>query len=768
VKSRGEASQKRPAHRLRILLWAMIFSLICGVIEFGEPLEDLWRGARNWIVPRPADGRVVVVALDDDTIKAYGTERFSRREDAKLIDNLFAKGARRVFFDRPYGEASDPEGDDAFAAALARHKGKVYLGAVQLPDIKSGRKMTMLPNMKFRQSAIMASLNGFLTPFRLSAKFPYASNINGQVIPSISSEISGVKGPVEVLFRPDWSIQISTIPTFSLLKVVQGKIPENGVRGKDILVGITSMRGNDYHRVMGQGWQYGVYFHAIGAQTLREGNPTKAGWVPAYLIFLLGALFILFSPSAAMRRVFIAVGLMVLVGGPFVCDYFMVDADFIPSLLLFGIVAYRSATLHAIRRGKVHNETTDLPTLAMLQETEQASHFPIIVMKISNYAEIYASFDEDIEAQLMRAIIDRIELTGPNPTFYQGENQLCWLGPDIPTWEMEDHLRGLARLIETSVSIEHRRIDLELVFGIDDERERPVKRRIASAEMAARDASRRRLIVSTYNRNAQVQTEWHLSIIGEMEDAIQSGDIWVAYQPQLDMRQSRICGAEALVRWNHPKRGTIPTDEFILAAESHNRIERLTAHVMRTAMQDCLTIIRFDPEFKIAVNISAILLNDIADFSLFVRDLADQTQFPLQNLSLEVTETAQIIDDKRGVQALTELAGYGVTIAIDDYGTGNASLSYLRDFPANEIKIDRSFITNITTDSGDALMVESTIALIHGLNKLVIAEGIEDEATLALLGKFGCDIAQGYLIGKPRSFADLLHQLTRNDRAKAG
>lgn len=758
-------SSRRGTTRLRIFVWALLITGACGMVAFGEPAEDVWLGMRNVIRSRPADGKITIVGLDEATFRHFGTETFSQTNDAALIDNLFAAGAKRVFFDRTYANPTERIGDKAFVAALDRHAGKVFLGTIKMPDPSTGLETIIVPHQSFSAHARLATLNGHITPFQLSAKLPYESKIGDQSVPSISAEISGVSGTAD-FYRPDFSIQMRSIPTVSFLDVINGKLKPDQLAGKDVIVGPTSPRSHDYQRIVGQAWMPAVYFHAVGAQTLREGPPRDLGWIPPYLVAIALAIAMLAANSRRQRQIIIASGSGGIVVLPFIGDALLLSADYLPAAALFVTVAYRMTTLSEIRHNRDHNIDTDLPTLAKMTEAANAKEHPIVAMQIRNYAAISASFDRDIDAELMQAIIERIAFTEGRPTFHQGEQQLCWLAPDIAINTLEDHLAGLARVLETSVRLGDRKVDLRLAFGIDNQRERPTKTRLASALMAAESAAAEQTLVATYQSDQHDRQSWQLSILGEMDAAIEANEIWVAYQPQLDLRSGHIIGAEALVRWSHPTRGMIPPDEFVKAAEENNRTERLTTFVLATSMQQCRSLTLDGQGFRVAVNISAVLLGNRTDFADYIRAIAATNRFPLDALTLEITETAQIRDAEAAKAALLELAADGVTVAIDDYGTGNASLGYLRSFPASEIKIDKSFIAGMARNARDALLVESTIAMTHKLQKIVVAEGVEDRKTRKMLQEYGCNIIQGYHVGKPQP-VDTLYQLVAKQR-KAG
>jgi EAL domain-containing protein (putative c-di-GMP-specific phosphodiesterase class I) len=243
-------------------------------------------------------------------------------------------------------------------------------------------------------------------------------------------------------------------------------------------------------------------------------------------------------------------------------------------------------------------------------------------------------------------------------------------------------------------------------------------------------------------------------LLGELDSAMAGGQLWNAYQPKLDLRTGAIVGAEALVRWAHPKRGPIGPDSFIPAIEGAGRIRDLTAHVLQQALEDALHWSESGHPIGVAVNVSATLLADHE----FIETVGAILQgHPLANdrVTIEVTETAAMTSPDRAIAALESWRSLGVGISIDDYGTGQSSLNYLQKLPATELKIDKSFVQAIATDSRNAIMVRSTIGLAHELGMTTVAEGIEDADCLRLLAEMGCDTAQGYHVGHPMSAADM-------------
>ncbi len=242
--------------------------------------------------------------------------------------------------------------------------------------------------------------------------------------------------------------------------------------------------------------------------------------------------------------------------------------------------------------------------------------------------------------------------------------------------------------------------------------------------------------------------------------------MWLAYQPKLDLRTRQTIGAEALARWTHPEKGPISPTEFITAAEQSDRIEKLTDFVLDQAISATAQLARKGYDFGIAVNLSARMLND-RRLPERVAAVLGRHGLSAEKLTLELTETAEISGSGNGIDLLARLRELGVRIAIDDYGTGLSTLDYLKKMPASEIKIDQSFIKTMRDNRSDLIMVQSTIALAHSLGRSVVAEGVEDPQTLEQLRQMDCDIAQGFIVGRPMSFDELVRRMNSERKRNA-
>lgn len=234
----------------------------------------------------------------------------------------------------------------------------------------------------------------------------------------------------------------------------------------------------------------------------------------------------------------------------------------------------------------------------------------------------------------------------------------------------------------------------------------------------------------------------------ELDLAIGRGELVLFYQPKVHARRQEITSAEALIRWQHPNRGLILPGDFIPVAEQAQLIRRLTLWTIEQAIVDAGRLRDAGYDLRVFVNISGQLLSD----DLFVANACRMVAGSDAALGFEVTETSVIRDPESAIANLQRFADIGIRVAIDDYGAGLSSLAYLKQLPARELKIDKLFVTQLTSSNRDPLIVRSTIDLAHALDMEVVAEGVETHAALALLTVMGCDMIQGFLISRPIAF----------------
>jgi diguanylate cyclase (GGDEF)-like protein len=297
-------------------------------------------------------------------------------------------------------------------------------------------------------------------------------------------------------------------------------------------------------------------------------------------------------------------------------------------------------------------------------------------------------------------------------------------------------------------------IDVSLGLGLlpassaDSDSDVDAETVLRQADVAMSEAKHGHAGLAVYASEHDHHSTEQLQLLGELRVAIDQRQLLLHYQPKLDLDTGEVRGVEALVRWQHPERGLVPPDSFVPTAERTGLINALTDYVLDMALGKAAHWLEQGLSVPMAVNISARSLLD-AGFPDRVLAALSARRIPPASLILEITETTIMEDPAHALAALQRLHDAGVYLSIDDFGTGYSSLAYLKQLPVDEIKIDRSFISSLTVDARDRLIVASTVSLGRALGLDVVAEGVEDGQTVAVLRTLGCDLAQGFLFGRP-------------------
>ncbi len=747
----------------KLLLWTALAGVIFGLIGFGEVAEDWLRVARNSLHQHKASGQVVVIRFDDAALRNYGNWPWPRRQQGVLVERLTAIGVGRIFYDINFSYPSNPGDDAAFAEAL-RKSGRVTLAARFKAGPSDGRELNAEPLPAFTKHARIATLSVQYNYQNAAWKLPYTVTIGNKVVPSFASAIAGRSGAVGTQFPLDYSIKASTIPAYSASDVLGGRIGSKQLAGKDVIIGIASDILGDTYFIPGYGRAYGVYVHAIGAETLKQGRPTDLGWGLSFLIGLAAAALAALRKRAVERVGILATSSALLLTVPAFLESRLIFADITPGLFVLLVVSTVLGWRRFRTRGFV-NPVSNLPNLNALRSNRDGRRQALIAARVLNYEEIAATLPANNERQLVDQIVARLRVGAPERMLFQGDGGIfAWFeDAQVP---FGNHLDALYSLFRNPARVAGNPIDLTISFGVEVGSSRSLPNRLASALVAAEEAAHDGLKWKYHDPDTLQDASWKLSMLSQLDSAIDRGEVWVAYQPKLDLATRRIVGAEALARWTHPEKGPIAASEFVAAAEQHDRIGKLTDFVLEKAVAAAAALNKRREEFEIAVNLSARLLTD-KGFTLRVSALLARHGLAPHHLTLELTETAALAGTGEALDMIARLRELGVRISIDDYGTGLSTLDYLKRIPANEIKIDQSFVKGMIDNRSDRLMVQSTIGLAHSLGRKVVAEGVEQREILDLLVGMECDIAQGFAVGRPMSLESLTKRIAADHKRSA-
>ncbi len=764
---RRDAGGEKP--RLKLLAWATVAGLIFGVVEFGEPIDDHLRLIRNEIRRQDASGSVVVVAVDDRSVERIRNWPWPREHYAKMAEELSRLGARNAFFHPVFSSRSNRQGDGIFEKTLAHIDLKVGLAGRFEIDPVTNRRSDRVPYPGLARQAEIVNTNFRYDGGGVVWQLPYAMTLSGKAYPSLSAAIAGLSGEPGSMFRIDYSIDPASIPTVSAVDLIGGRVSRDVIAGKDVIVGITSRDYGEVYSFPGYRRIPEVYLHALGGETLKSGRPIDLGWtLPFVFAFLLAVGSVLVrSPRFLIGA--LVTGIPSLLLAPLALDSHLISVEVVPALFLLSSVCGSLAWSNfrqAYRARATTNALSGLPNFNALRNQTDGTDRPLIAARILNYAEITSSLPPEDEKALVDQIAGRLCVGAANRKLYQGDEGLfAWFEEPAPLGVIGEHLEAVHALFRSPIVVAGTRLDLSVAFGLDAGNDRLQANRLGSALVAAEEAAHEGLKWKEYDPEKLKEASWKLSLLSQLDAAIDAEELWIAYQPKLDLKTGRIVGAEALARWTHAERGPVSPMEFVVAAEQSDRIEKLTSYVLDRAVAAAAAINARGIDFELSVNLSARLI-DNAGLAAMVTGILQKHGLAADRLTLEVTETAAL-NTNGNLEALLELRYSGVQISIDDYGTGLSTLDYLKRIPATEIKIDKSFVQALDRSRSDKLLVHSTIQLAHSLGQKVVAEGIEDRDTLDALCEMGCDVAQGYFIAKPMKFTSLLRYLIGERKRQA-
>lgn len=758
-----QARKLKPASEWKLLLWTAIAGLLFGLIGFGAIAEDALRAARNSLHWHKASGDIVFVAIDDKSLREIGRWPWPRRNFARITDQLSAAGAKRVLFDLTFNDPTNPVDDAAFATAIKR-SGRVYL-AVRTRSGPDGGFEVNKPSLPLLpQDARIGNISARYNYQNAVSQLTYGVTVAGRSIPTFASIMADKQGPADSSFTIDYSVDPKSVPTVSAADLLSGRADPSALRGKDVVVGWASEALGDQYFIPGTGKMAGAYVQIIGAETLKSGRPIDLGWLPAYLVALALAAWTVQRRRSTEQAIVLGLGSVAFLVGPVFFEAQLISLEIVPGLFLLWLVGAILWRRQFRQRGLV-NPISNLPNLNALRADRAGRKQAIVAARILNYEEIVATLPSNSERQLIEQIASRLTIGSARRTLYQGEaGMFAWF--EDPGEPFGNHLDALHALFRNPARVAGLSIDLAVAFGVEIGSGRSVSSRLACAFVAAEEAAHDGLKWKYHNPETLEDASWKLSMLSQLDDAIDRGEVWVAFQPKLELSTRRIVGAEALARWTHPDKGPIAATEFVAAAEAQNRIGKLTDYVLAKAVAAGAQLNRRGEKFDIAVNLSARLLSD-KGFTLRLAALLARHGLAPQNLTLELTETAALSGNGDELDMIVRLRDLGVRISIDDYGTGQSTLEYLKKIPASEIKIDQSFVKGIVDNRSDRLMVQSTIGLAHSLGRKVVAEGVEHREVLDLLAEMQCDVAQGFAIGRPMSLDSLNRRLAADRKRSA-
>jgi len=417
----------------------------------------------------------------------------------------------------------------------------------------------------------------------------------------------------------------------------------------------------------------------------------------------------------------------------------------------------------ALKHQALHDALTGLPNRALLHDrlehtihnsTRYKSSIAFMIIDLDRFKEINDTLGHQVGDQVLTLLGIRLKncIRKSDTIARLGGDEFALIIPGASAEEAIKFAKKITNIISEVLTIDNQSLFIDASIGISlcPENGTLCETLVRYADIAMYHAKKNNLNYALFTTEMNKLTVDNLALLGDFRQELtqQTGQLQLYYQPKIDISGQNIVSVEALLRWRHPQQGFIPPEFIIQMAEQSGLIGDLTQWVLWQASNDCANWTRNNIDVGVSVNLSAWNLQDPMLPELIKKTLHDN-KLQSKYLSLEITESAVMSDPARAREVLHELNDMGLSLEIDDYGTGFSSLAYLKLLPVSILKIDKSFVMDMLNDSNDLIIVRSTIDLAHNLGMAVIAEGVENAETLAYLQKLKCDVAQGYFISRP-------------------
>lgn len=749
------------SERIRHAAWAGLIALVMALSTLLGPLDQI-----NWITQArianfQASGDIVFVGSDEDLTDPQMPG--SRVELAETLDRLREAGVDRVYLDMAFDAPSTAAADARLNQALRAFDGDAYIVQNFASGI-NGEEQLARTAEQVGTGIPLVSSHRWQNYLGYAWDMRYSVTLDGGRLPTLPASIAGIDR-ADGLFPINYGFDMASIPSFRFSELMvsagpmgsQSELPAN-LADRIVVIGNLNRSDLNAPNIPGHIEVPASMVDIYAAETLKAGyNQLTESEMVALVI--LGLLCLICQIGNGPLR-FACYGL--LVGSLPVALYSTAKIGMLISitaalalLAIYGAFRARSKWRNNLRKV---DPATGLPTFAALEADRMVSETipAIVVARIHRFEEVRKTLPPELHAEYVLRIVSRLKAAKQDAPIYMGpSHSIAWTFPEKEPALIREHLEGLRALFSSPLLVGDNQVDVGITFGVDITPSPNVSQRLAAAMDAAESTTETYEPIAIAELASDEDLIWNISLQARIDNALSNGEIYTIYQPKVLVQTGELVGVEALVRWRDPVKGLIPPDHFIRQCENTGRMGHLTRHVLTQSCNAGNAFAEHGMPLSVAVNISATLVHE-RDIVRMVIDVLKETGFDPHLLTLEITETYRISNHDRAAEVLAELSALGPKISMDDFGVGAASLEALQRLPFNELKIDRLFTSAIKDDPKAAAIVRSVLRLGKDLRIIVVAEGVEDEATLTILRDSGCLVAQGFAISRPISFEEIL------------
>lgn len=747
------------SERSRHAVIAIGLAVLVGVTTILRPVDITVWSLQAKLFDRPPSSDIVFVEVG--TVPGSKGGSAENRQLLRSIRHLRDVGVERIFLDMPIQRSNSPALDRELHRELMRSAGEIVLTRTVREDLVAGRPQQ--GNDPFFERGMSVVSNDYQADFLGYVWEINASYSDGALeLPAMWNALAENSHSREAISL-DYSIDRDLIPRYQFDQLEPGSIAAGRLAGKTAVLGPS---GTDARVVKIPGYAFGPssLVHILAAETALRGTGQNLSW-----LWMIGAfgLSLVVGPivlrRATPRRIFYFLWLASLVAIGVATANFGIRALFGETLVLALTYASLRSTVNFKRRHLFVESRSKLPNFVALQR--DFGEYPrgktsIVVAKIARLDAVFATLIPSDQTRYLRQLASRLALGDTRSTiYYDGGKYFAFFVNSSEYQDIQEHLEGLRAVASQSITVSQRVLDVSMTIGVDKSSDKSISSRLSAAIAAAdqaREAYRPVFIISDFATDSE---EWDYSLQARLESALSEDRISIKLQPQADLSDGRIVGAEALARWVDEERGEVAPSRFILQCERVGRLDELTKRILSKSLDAAEALRARDHNPRISVNVSAVQFVDSRIAELIEKNLAMRSADPAK-LTIEVTETARIEDFSVARGVFEQIKQLGVSFSMDDFGVASANLEAMFELPFDEIKIDQIFVRDAHRSEIARAIVANVIRLARDAGLTSVAEGIEDRETYALLREMGCNLGQGYYISRPMTLDHLREMLT--------
>lgn len=737
--------------RVRQVVVAGLITLVLSAAMILDPLDQFGWLIQSNLANRAPSGEIVYVGVDQDIVDPSNSQR--RSELASLISRLERSGAERIFFNLRIEQPADDSGADRQLNEALRQFGDdaivtIRNGADLVGDSEAYPTVNAITNGL--QIAVVQEDYSYLG---ITWSMPYASLVEGRVLPSLPVAMAGADIKPGKSFPVSYVFDVEQIGSYRSTGLMQqdGEFLTRTFAGKTILMGPSWGLDSHMTKIPGHQNVASSFISILAAETLRSDLTRVFGPLIGFVTtFLLLCLVACIQMDEARRKAGYAVLIGVLLG-LFVAGTVLGARISIGSSVAI-LLIYAASRLRVKWQQKfaLVDQLTKLPTFRALARdlSDSRERRPLIIAEIHGFQAVLQALPPARHKDYILRLVERLALAEDQKVIYASDGRhFAWLSTDADADAIREHLEGLRSLFSQPLVLDGTKIDVGITFGVEISENPSPSVRIATAMNAVEKTSEAHEFIVFDGADLRPADLWDLSLRARIDAALQREEIFVVYQPQVNLTDGRMIGLEALVRWDDPERGAISPAYFVEQCEKAGRMDHLTRHVLDKAVADQAHLATIGIDICMSVNISATLLSGNAVINM-VQDAVEKHEVAANRVCLEITETTKIPNMNRALLILERLSSLGFRLALDDFGVGEANVENLYRLPFDEMKIDKLFTRDLANQKNRAIL-QSLVALGREAGIDVIAEGIESRQTLQFLNQIGCPSGQGYYLSYP-------------------